>query len=114
MPNDTNASGDIFGGWLMSQIDVAGATEAQVRSRGPVATVAVKELVFHKPIFVYDLVSFYTDGVRVGTTSMEISIDAFARRFENGEFKTIQVSWAKLVYVAITKPGQKRLVPPLE
>ncbi len=114
MPNDTNANGDIFGGWLMSQIDIAGAIEAQVRSQGPVATIAVKELIFHKPLFVHDLVSFYTNVIRVGTTSMEIGIEVFARRLENGQFSTVKVSWAKLVYVAISKPGVKRVVPPAD
>ena len=114
MPNDTNASGDIFGGWLMSQIDIAGAIEAQVRSKGAVATIAVKELIFHKPLFVYDLVSFYTNVIRVGNSSIEVSVDVFARRLENGEFKTVKVSWAKLVYVAISKPGVKRTVPPAD
>lgn len=111
MPNDANASGDIFGGWLMSQIDIAGAIEAQVRARGAVATISVKELVFNKPLFVYDLVSFYTEILHVGSTSIEVMIDVFARRMQGGEYETIKVAWAKLVYVAISKPGVKRRVP---
>jgi acyl-CoA thioesterase YciA len=112
MPNDANAAGDIFGGWLMSQIDIAGAIEAQVRSKGAVATISVKELIFHKPLFVYDLVSFYTELQHVGNTSMEVRIDVYARRMNQGEYQTINVAWATLVYVAISKPGVKRPVPP--
>lgn len=111
MPNDANAAGDIFGGWLMSQIDIAGAIEAQVRSKGAVATISVKELIFHKPLFVYDLVSFYTDLIRVGNTSIEVSVEVFARRMRGGEYETLKVAWATLVYVAISKPGVKRPVP---
>lgn len=111
MPNDANAAGDIFGGWLMSQIDIAGAIEAKVRAKGPVATISVKELVFDKPLFVYDLVSFYTDITRVGKTSIEVSVEVFARRMREGEFQTIKVAWATFVYVAISKPGVKRQVP---
>jgi acyl-CoA thioesterase YciA len=114
MPNDANAAGDIFGGWLMSQIDIAGAIEAQVRSKGAVATISVKELIFHKPLFVYDLVSFYTELQHVGHTSMEVRIDVYARRREQGEYLTINVAWATLVYVAISKPGVKRPVPPAD
>lgn len=111
MPNDANAAGDIFGGWLMSQIDIAGAIEAKVRAKGPIATISVKELIFHKPLFVYDLVSFYTDITKVGKTSIEVSIEVYARRMREGEFQTIKVAWAKYVYVAISKPGIKRPVP---
>lgn len=111
MPNDANAAGDIFGGWLMSQIDIAGAIEAQVRAKGPVATVSVKELIFHKPLFVYDLVSFYTEITHVGTTSIEVAIEVYARRMREGEFQTINIAWAKYVYVAISTPGHKRAVP---
>lgn len=113
MPNDANASGDIFGGWLMSQIDIAAAIEAQVRAKGAVATVSVNELVFHKPLFVYDLVSFYTELLHVGNTSLEVGIDVFARRMRGGEYQTIKVAWAKLVFVAISTPGVKRRVPAL-
>lgn len=111
MPNDANAAGDIFGGWLMSQIDIAGAIEAQVRAKGAVATISVKELIFHKPLFVYDLVSFYTELTHVGNTSIEVAVEVFARRMRSGEYETLKVAWATLVYVAISKPGVKRLVP---
>ncbi len=113
MPNDANAAGDIFGGWLMSKIDIAGAIEAKVRAKGAVATISVKELIFNKPLFVYDLVSFYTEIVHVGNTSIEVAIDVFARRMDGGEYQTLKVSWARLVYVAISTPGVKRSIPAL-
>ncbi|MDQ2995019.1 MAG: acyl-CoA thioesterase [Pseudomonadota bacterium] len=111
-PNDTNASGDIFGGWLMSHIDIACAIEAQLRAKGPVATVAVKELIFRKPLFVYDIVSFYTTLARVGNTSLTIDVEVYARRMhEDGEFVTLEVATATLVFVAIATPGTKRVIP---
>lgn len=109
-PNDANPAGDIFGGWLMSQIDIAGSIEAKVRAKGPVATIAVKELLFLKPLFVYDLVSFYTELVRVGSTSITVKIEVFATRFCEGEYRTIKISDATLVYVAISIPGVKRQI----
>lgn len=111
-PNDANAAGDIFGGWLMSKIDIACALEAQQRAKGHVATVAVKELVFCKPIFVYDLVSFYTNLEKVGNTSLTISVEVYARRMQkSGEYETLQVATATLVFVAISTPGHSRPVP---
>jgi acyl-CoA thioesterase YciA len=114
-PNDANASGDIFGGWLMSQVDIACAIEAELRAKGPVATVAVKELVLRKPLFVYDIVSFYTNLENVGNTSMTISVEVFARRMQpkSGEYETISVATATLVFVAISTPGVSRPVPPM-
>lgn len=110
-PNDANQQGDIFGGWLMSHIDIAGAIEAKVRARGDISTVAVKELLFLKPLFVYDLVSFYTQIEKVGNTSITVNIEVFATRMRGETFETIKVSDATLVYVAISKPGIKRVVP---
>lgn len=85
-PNDANSSGDIFGGWLMSQIDIAGSIEAKVRAKSAIATIAVKELLFLKPLFVYDLVSFYTELVSVGTTSITVKIEVFATRLAEGQY----------------------------
>lgn len=110
-PNDANQLGDIFGGWLMSHIDIAGAIEAKVRAKGNVSTVAVKELLFIKPLFVYDLVSFYTSIEKVGNTSITVKIEVFSTRMKAEEFETIKVSDATLVYVAISQPGTKRTVP---
>ena len=106
LPNDANKTGDIFGGWLMSKIDIAGALIATKKTKGPVVTVAVKELIFLKPLFVYDLVSFYGDVVKIGKTSITISIEVYAERLsQSGYFK---VSEAILVYVAVSQPGVKR------
>lgn len=110
-PNDANQKGDIFGGWLMSKIDIAAAIEARLRAKGPVATVAVKELEFIKPLFVYDLVSFYTELESVGKTSISIKVDVFARRFHGEDMETVKVSKAILIFCAISEPGVKRLVP---
>jgi acyl-CoA thioesterase YciA len=108
LPNDANKSGDIFGGWLMSQIDRAGAIVAAKRADGDVVTVAVKDLVFIKPLFVYDLVSFYADVVKVGRTSITVKVEVYAERLPHKGF--LKVSDATLVYVAISEPGTKRAV----
>ncbi len=113
--NDANPSGDIFGGWLMSQIDIACAIEAQLRARGPVATIAVNELIFRKPLYVYDLVSFYTTLKSVGNTSMTIDVEVFARRMEEGgDYETLEIATATLVFVAISTPGVSRPVPKID
>lgn len=113
-PNDANKSGDIFGGWLMSQIDMAGAIAATHRAKGPVVTVAVKELKFLQPLFIYDVASFYTKVVHVGKTSITIEVEVYAERYKENEteLSRIKVSDATLVYVAVSKPGEKRLIPP--
>ena len=110
-PNDANPTGDIFGGWLMSQIDIAGSIAAAVRAKGAVVTVAVQQLQFIKPIYVQDLVSFYAKVIAVGKTSLTVEIHAFAHRLCQGEATVVKVSDATLVYVAVAKPGEKRLVP---
>lgn len=112
LPNDANSSGDIFGGWLMSQIDIAGAIAAAKRAKGKVVTVAVKELKFIKPLFVYDLVSFYTEVTGVGKTSITVNVDVYAERLPNEG--VVKVSDATLVYVAVHEPGIKRAVPPTD
>lgn len=112
LPNDANKSGDIFGGWLMSQIDIACALEAQVHAKGPVATIAVQELIFHKPLYVYDVVSLYTNLEKIGTSSLTISVEVYARRMqEGGTYETLKVASATLIFVAISTPGIKRPVP---
>jgi acyl-CoA thioesterase YciA len=112
-PNDANPNGDIFGGWLMSQIDIAAATCAGYRAKGPVVTIAVKELLFLKPLFVYDLVSLYAEVVKVGRTSLTVHVEVFAERNRgsHGE-QPIKASDATLVFVAVSKPGVPREVPP--
>lgn len=110
MPSDVNGSGDIFGGWVMAQVDVAGGFAAQRRARGRVATVAVTSFVFKQPISVGDQVSFYTQIIRVGKTSVAVDVQVFAER--NPEDPVIvKVTEAQLVYVALNADGSKRLVP---
>ena len=109
-PNDANQSGDIFGGWLMSQIDVAGAIAASDRAEGHVVTVAVKELTLLKPIFVYDIVSFYAKVTAVGHTSITVAVETFAQRAPEQQ-EVVKISDAILVYVAVKKPGEKRELP---
>lgn len=112
-PNDANKAGDIFGGWLMSQIDIAGAIAAAQCAKGPVVTVAVKELKFLQPLFIYDIASFYTKITAVGNTSVSIAVEVYAARYNEGvnETKNIKVSEANLIYVAVSTPGKKRLIP---
>lgn len=111
-PNDANPNGDIFGGWLMSQIDTACGIAAGKRARGPVVTIAVKDLRFIKPLFVYDLVSFYASVTSVGKTSMVIKVDVFAQRNRGSHGEApIKVSDATLVFVAVSEPGKPRSIP---
>ena len=109
MPSDTNAAGDIFGGWIMSQVDIAGSIAAIRRANSRVVTVAVNEFQFHKPVFVGDLVSFYAHVIKVGTTSITVWVEVFAeRRRASGE--VIKVTEAKLTYVAIDENRQPKPV----
>lgn len=115
-PNDANPKGDIFGGWLMSQIDIAGSIIAVARAKGPVATVAVKGLQFIKPIYVHDVVSFYPAIIAIGKTSITTTIEVFSQRaykdeFGGFDFQTLKVAEAEVVYVAVSEPGKKREVP---
>lgn len=107
-PDHANDRGDIFGGWLMSQIDIAGGIAAADLAKSRVATVAVKELLFLKPLFVYDVVSFYTDIVKVGITSVTLEVTVYAQRYLTQDIDLI--SKASLTYVAIESPGVKRAI----
>lgn len=109
-PNEINHTGDVFGGWLMSQIDIAGGVIAVKATRGPIVTVAVKELTFLKPLFVYDLVSFYGKVLSIGKTSVTIKIEVFAQRRDECHDRFTRISDATLVYVAVEKPGTKRVI----
>jgi acyl-CoA thioesterase YciA len=108
-PNDANPNGDIFGGWLMSQIDVAGAIAAVDAAKGPVATVAVKSLQFINPLYPHDVVSFYTNVLAIGNTSVTVGIEVFAHRRLDITHKIFKVSEAVFVYVAVEVPGVKRV-----
>jgi len=112
MPGDCNANGDIFGGWVMSQFDLAGAVLPARHASGRIATVAVKEFVFRQPVRVGDIVSFYAKLARVGTSSMTVEVEAIAERLSMpGEY--VLVTQATATYVAIDDYGQPRKVPPL-
>lgn len=110
MPRDTNPTGDIFGGWLMSQMDVAGATVAMARAKGRVATVGVEAMSFRKPVYVGDQLSCYGTVERVGRTSIRVRVTAWARR-ERGEVEE-QVTEGVFTYVAIGGDRLPRIVPP--
>ena len=113
MPADTNYAGDIFGGWIMSQVDMAGSIPAIRRACGRVATVAVNSFVFKQPVFVGDLVSLYADIVKVGRTSITVNVTVYAQRGvrEGGEEICIKVPEAVLTYVAIDDNRRPRMVP---
>jgi acyl-CoA thioesterase YciA len=110
MPADANPAGDIFGGWLMSQMDLAAANAAARRSRGRCVTVAVDGMVFHEPVFVGDEVSLFASVLRVGKTSMAIRVEAWRRRLV-GESQH-KVTEATFTFVAIDENRKPRLVPP--
>ena len=115
MPADTNAAGNIFGGWLMSQVDIAGSIVALRRAQGPVTTVAVTAFRFHKPVYVGDVVSLYAEVMRVGTTSVTVDIVVYAERGlrqSSAEGTVEKVAEATLAYVAIDADYRKRPVPP--
>jgi len=110
MPADANHNGDIFGGWIMSQVDIAGGTVAGRVARGRVATVAVNSFVFKQPVQIGDVVSFYSDIVRIGNTSVTVNVEVYAERSPSDP-KTVKVTEATLTYVAIDANGQPRPIP---
>jgi len=113
MPADANQHGDIFGGWIMSQVDVAGGVTAARRARGRVATVAVNAFQFKEPVLIGDLLSFYTDIVRVGTTSITVNVEVYAQRRPT-DIETVKVTEATLTFVATGDDRRPRVVPPEE
>jgi acyl-CoA thioesterase YciA len=108
MPANTNAAGDIFGGWIMGLMDMAAGIAAHERARGRVATVAVSNLVFVRPVKVGNLVSCYTDIVKVGRTSITVDVDVWARR--SAPHVHEQVTKARFVMVAVDADGKPRMV----
>ena len=110
-PQDTNFAGDIFGGWIMSQVDMAGSIVASRRVKGRVVTVAVKEFQFHKPVYVGDLVSCYATITRIGTTSITVLVEVYAER-NPADPECIKVTQATLTYVAVDAGGKPRPVNP--
>ena len=111
MPADMNPNGDIFGGWVMAQTDVAGAIPAIRLARGRIATVAVNSFLFKQPISVGDIVSFYAEVVKVGRTSITVDVQVFAERHPANPL-VVKVTEAQLTYVAINEDGSKRELPP--
>ncbi len=111
MPADVNAHGDIFGGWIMSHVDIAAGLVAARRARGRVVTVAVNEFVFKNPVFVGDLLSFYGDIVRVGNTSIGVKVEVYAQRRPE-DIEVVKVTDATCTYVAVDAEGRPRPVPP--
>ncbi|MEP3891308.1 MAG: acyl-CoA thioesterase [Hellea sp.] len=109
MPSETNPAGDIFGGWIMSQMDIAGEVASQLRAKGRVVTVAVAGMEFKQPVYVGDVVSFYTEIERIGRTSITIRIKAVAMRNKTGEH--VSVTEGVFIYVALDENGQKKPIP---
>ena len=110
MPADANHNGDIFGGWIMAQVDVAGGTVAGRVARGRVATVAVNSFVFKQPVQIGDVLSFYVEVQRVGNTSVTVNVEVYAER-GRADTKVVKVTEATLTFVAIDREGKPRPVP---
>ena len=113
MPADCNANGDIFGGWVMAQVDVAGSVLPARYAQGRMATVAVNQFIFKAPVRVGDILSFYARMERIGRSSMTVSVGVYAERFNN-QGRYIKVTEAQLPYVAIDDQGRPRPVPARE
>src|SRR5450759_3830754 len=109
MPADANFTGDIFVGWVMSHVDIAGSIPATRRARGRVATVAVNSFVFRQPVLVGDVVSFYAEVVKVGRTSITVNVEVYAQRNPVKE-ECVKVTEATLTYVAVDSGRKPRVV----
>ena len=109
MPADANQNGDIFGGWIMAQVDIAGSIAAVRLAKGRVATVAVNSFLFKQPVFVGDLVSFYAEVVRMGRTSITVNVEVYAQRRPEREM-IVKVTEATLTYVAVDENRRPRVV----
>jgi acyl-CoA thioesterase YciA len=110
LPADVNANGDIFGGWIMAQVDLAGSVLPARIARGRIATVAVNQFVFKQPVSLGDLLSFYARVTRIGTTSISVHVTVIAER-NPSQLQVVKVTEADLTYVAIDHQGQPRPVP---
>jgi acyl-CoA thioesterase YciA len=114
-PNDVNMHGDVFGGWIMAQVDIAGGIAAARRAKGRVATIAVNSFLFKQAVFVGDVLSFYCEVVKVGNTSIQINVEVFAerspKRLHVGDPDVIKVTEALLTYVATDENRKPRQVP---
>ena len=112
MPSDANIHGDVFGGWIMAQVDIAGALPAVRRANGRVGTVAVNSFVFKQPVFVGDLLSFYAKIVKTGRTSITVNVEVYAER-NRLQADTVKVTEATLTYVATGEDRRPRELPPI-
>jgi len=110
-PADQNSGGSIFGGWIMSNVDVAGSIPALKRVRGPVVTRAVDSFEFKKPVFVGDLISCYADIISEGRTSIKVKVEVYAERMSKGETSCVKVTEAVLTYVAIDENRRPKKIP---
>jgi acyl-CoA thioesterase YciA len=113
MPTDANVYGDVFGGWIMAQVDIAGSLPAVRRANGRVATIAVNSFLFKHPVFVGDLLSFYADIVKVGNTSITVYVEVYAER-NRLQADTVKVTEATLTYVATGEDRKPRPIPALD
>lgn len=111
MPSDSNIHGDVFGGWIMAQVDIAGSIPATRRAAGRVATIAVNAFTFRQPVFVGDLLSFYTKIIKTGRTSITVSVEVYAER-QRLEADVVKVTEAILTYVATDDQRKSRPLPP--
>jgi acyl-CoA thioesterase YciA len=110
-PRDANMGGTIFGGWIMSHVDIAGSIPALERAKGAVVTRAVDSFEFKKPVFIGDLVSCYADIVSTGKSSIKVKVEVYAERMHKGITDCVKVTEATLVYVAIDENGKPRHLP---
>jgi acyl-CoA thioesterase YciA len=110
MPADANGNGDIFGGWIMAQVDLAGAVLPARIAKGRIATVAVNQFIFKEPVSIGDLLSFYARVERIGRTSITVHVDVYAER-NPANLRVVKVTEANLTYVAIDLQGQPRALP---
>lgn len=112
MPADANIHGDVFGGWIMAQVDIAGSLPAARRANGRIATIAVNSFVFKHPVFVGDLLTIYADVIKVGKTSITVSVEVYAER-NLLQAEIVKVTEAVLTYVATDEKRKPRHLPPL-
>jgi acyl-CoA thioesterase YciA len=112
MPADANVHGDVFGGWIMAQVDIAGSMPATRRANGRVVTIAVNSFVFKQPVFVGDLLSFYAEIVKIGNTSVTVNVEVYAER-NRLQVEVVKVTEATLTYVATDAQRKPRQLPPI-
>ena len=110
MPADSNANGDIFGGWIMAQVDLAGSVLPVRIAKGRVTTVAVNQFIFKQPVSIGDLLSFYATIERIGNTSITVRVEVYAER-NPADVQVVKVTEANLTYVAIDRDGKPRQIP---